>query len=144
MTAITQSADEGDERDEYPGLEPIIARCRADGGVTKTTLGELRTALGYGRLGRWVLGAISEALDESGLGHFPTNLLQPQINDEPRQTQELWLFIQDESPIARVINAVLAPEDDAEVRSVLVAIRLDDEAELTPEQKLERVRAIVG
>lgn len=130
--------------DPYVGLDPLIRRCKDEGGLVVTTLLELREALGYGRLGKWVLAEIAGAIQEKGLGYFPTAILTPEINTQPRQYEEVWLYIRDDSPTARVIDAVLDPKDHDDVRTTLVAVRLDDEPDLTPEQKLERIRAIIG
>ncbi|MFG3522031.1 hypothetical protein ACGF5S_17310 [Nocardia nova] len=125
-------------------LNVLEARCDEEGGLTQTTLGELRDALGYGRLGRWVLTEIAEALAAHRLGYFPGNLLAPEINAEPRQWQSVWLYRKDRSPLARVLDAVLDPGDTELVRATLTSVRIDDEAGLTAEQKIERIRAIVA
>lgn len=125
------------------GLNLIHARCVEEGGLTIATLKELREALGYGRLGKWVLGEIAEALDQEQLGYFPIGMLMPETNPEPRQWDEVWVYRKDSSPLARVLEAALNPGRAEDVRATLTAVRLDDEAGLTAEQKIERIRAIV-
>jgi hypothetical protein len=127
------------------GLALINARCAEEGGLTQASLQELRKALGYGRLGKWVLEEIKNDLENYRLGWFPTNLLEPEINSEPRQWQQIWIYRKDDSPLARVLDAVLTEEAPGEqVRATLTGIRLSDEAGLTAEQKIERIRQIVA
>ncbi|MRH93333.1 hypothetical protein GFY24_38970 [Nocardia sp. SYP-A9097] len=127
------------------GLALIDSRCSEEGGLTQASLQELREALGFGRLGKWVLEEIKKDLESYRLGWFPTNILEPEINAEPRQWQQVWIYRKDESPLARVLDAVLTDNAPADrVRATLTGIRLSDEVGLTAEQKLERIRQIVG
>ncbi|MGV9584423.1 hypothetical protein [Nocardia farcinica] len=126
------------------GMTPIEARCDAEGGLTVATLKELRDCIGRSKLGKWVLGEIAEALDEHRLGYFPTGVLVPETNPEPRQWQEVWVYRKDNSPLARVVDTILDPGRPELVRATLASVRIDDEAGLTAEQKIERIRAIVG
>lgn len=126
--------------DTAPG---IAARCRADGGLTEATLGELRDELGYRKLGRWVLAEIAETLRATGLGFFPSQRLNAELNTEPRQWQTVWIYVRDGGPRARVIDAVLQP-DDCDVRAELDVIGTKNLAALTPQQKLERIQDIVN
>ncbi|MEH1056038.1 hypothetical protein V6U89_12590 [Micromonospora sp. CPCC 206171] len=128
------------EMDTAPG---IAARCRADGGLTEATLGELRDELGYRKLGRWVLAEIAETLRATGLGFFPPQRLNAELNTEPRQWQTVWIYVRDGGPRARVIDAVLQP-DDCNVRAELDVIGTKNLGALTPQQKLERIRDIVN
>lgn len=75
--------------------------------IVVTTLGELRTAIGYDRLGVVVLGIIEDQLEGAGLGYFPPTLLKPE-NREPRQHQELRVYRKGNG-VGRVIDAVLKP-----------------------------------
>ncbi|MEU1752480.1 hypothetical protein ABZ436_07480 [Micromonospora matsumotoense] len=128
------------ERDTAPG---IAARCRADGGITEATLGELRAELGYRKLGRWVLEEIANTLRATGLGFFPPQRLDAALNTEPRQWQTVWIYDRDGGPRARVIDAVLQP-DDCDVRGELGVIGTNNAAGLTAQQKLDRIRDIVS
>ncbi|MDI5936782.1 MULTISPECIES: hypothetical protein [unclassified Micromonospora] len=121
----------------------IAARCRANGGLTEATLGELRDELGYRKLGRWVLAEIAETLRTTGLGFFPPDRLRAELNTEPRQWQTVWIYDRDGGPRARMIDAVLQP-DDCDVRGELEALGTKNLAGLTPRQKLERIRDIVN
>ncbi|MDG4816649.1 hypothetical protein O7628_14220 [Micromonospora sp. WMMD956] len=121
----------------------IAARCRANGGLTEATLGELRDELGYRKLGRWVLAEIAETLRTTGFGFFPPDRLRAELNTEPRQWQTVWIYDRDGGPRARMIDAVLQP-DDCDVRGELEALGTDNLAGLTPRQKLERIRDIVN
>ncbi|MDW3845356.1 hypothetical protein NMK34_01895 [Micromonospora sp. BRA006-A] len=128
------------ETDTAPG---IAARCRADGGLTEATLGELRDELGYRKLGRWVLAEIADTLRATGLGFFPPHRLDAALNTEPRQSQTVWIYVRDGGPRARVIDAVLQP-DDCDVRAELDVIGTKNPAGLTARQKLDRIREIVN
>ncbi|MFI7519059.1 hypothetical protein OG994_22935 [Micromonospora globbae] len=121
----------------------IAARCREDGGLTEATLGELRDELGYKKLGRWVLAEIAETLRATGLGFFPPERLNAELNTEPRQWQTVWIYQRDGGPRARVIDAVLQP-DDCDVRAVLDGIGAGNLAALSPEERLRRIREIAN
>ncbi|MEV4654912.1 hypothetical protein [Micromonospora sp. NPDC049301] len=128
------------EMDTAPG---IAARCRADGGLTEANLGQLRDELGYRKLGRWVLVEIADRLRASGLGFFPPERLDAELNTEPRQWQKVWIYVRDGGPRARVIDAVLQP-DDCDVRAELDVIGSKNLVALTPQQRLDRIRDIVN
>lgn len=94
-----------------PVTSNITARVNEAGGLLKITLGDLRDELGFSRLGKHVLGRMAQHLTVNNLGFFPTDFLDPEWNDEPRQWQELWVFIEDGSPRAAVLRAVGNPEE---------------------------------
>ncbi|WP_371498373.1 hypothetical protein OG871_20225 [Kitasatospora sp. NBC_00374] len=77
------------------GTGPVAERCRAAGGLVRTSLGELRQELGYGRLGRHALEEVAESLTADGLGWFPAWRLSPKQNDEPHKEQELRVYARD-------------------------------------------------
>lgn len=81
------------------------------GGLVKVTLGTLREEMGYGRLGKHVLTNLEQHLTENGLGYFPLEMLDPILNESPRQWQEIYVFVDDESPKANVFKAVADPEN---------------------------------
>lgn len=110
------------------------------GGMKRVSLGDLRRELGYERLGKWVIEEIATGLEEDGLGYFPMKYLDPAQNETPRQDQSVWVYEQDGGTRARVINAVLDPDH----YDVTVALGELGESQLTPEQKLERIRMILG
>ncbi|MEO3892382.1 hypothetical protein [Nonomuraea sp. B5E05] len=120
----------------------IAARCRAQGGLIEVNLGDLREELGYKKLGKWVLIEVAEALGRDQLGYFPEDVLDPQHNTVPRQSQTVWIYENDDGARAQVINAVLHP-DQRDVRAALDVLTDHGEA-LTPEQKLDRIRDLVG
>lgn len=101
--------------------------------VLVTTLGELRTALGYDRLGRYVLGQIRDELDSHNLGYFPTGVLE--TNDEPRQYQEVRVYKRN-SDAGKVIRAVTHPSP---VGDQLLAASVGSSADST----LDKIRALV-
>ncbi len=90
-----------------------------------------------------MFGEIADALDDHRLGYFPTEILVPETNPEPRQWQEVWIYRKDNSPLARVVDTILDPGRADLVRATLASNRIDDEAALTAEQTIERIRAIV-
>ncbi|MFD5140612.1 hypothetical protein ACFWMX_30955 [Streptomyces sp. NPDC058378] len=120
----------------------IAARCRAEGGLMEVNLGDLREELGYKKLGKWVLVEVAEALGRDKLGYFPEGMLDPQHNTVPRQAQTVWIYENDGGLRAQVISAVLHP-DRRDVRAALDAL-VDHGEALTSEQKLDRIRDLVG
>lgn len=108
----------------------------------KTKLGALREEIGYKKLGRYVLEEIADNLGREGLGFFPKDVLDPRCNVVPRQTDEVWIYVRDNSRRARVLDAVLYP-DQTNVRSVLAGLAADDLAALTAEERLQRIWEIV-
>ena len=123
------------------GIEQIVERCRKEGGLSEETLGDLRTALGYKKLGRWVLAEVAEALGKAGLGYFPDSALDPERNHEPRQWQTIWIYERNGDLRAQVIDTVLNPAKN-DVRAILDGLVGRTEA-LTAEQKLDRIRQLV-
>lgn len=96
-----------------------IAKVVSDGGgLVKVTLGELRDEMGYHRLGKHVLTSMEQHLTENKLGYFPTDVLDPIINSEPRQYQELFVFVDDDSPKAEIFRAVADPEEHSLVEAI--------------------------
>jgi hypothetical protein len=81
-------------------------------------------------------------LPKDKLGHFPQGLFDPQCNTVPRQAQTVWIYGNDGGNRARIINAVLRP-DQRDVRAALDALA-DHSEVLTPEQKLDRIRDLVS
>jgi hypothetical protein len=120
----------------------VAQRCRTEGGLIKATLGELREELGYRKLGRWVLAEIAETLESAGVGFFPRDLLNADLNTEPRQWQMVWIYDRDGGPRARVVDAILDP-DKHDVPAVLDGLVAGDASALSPEQKLIRIRDLV-
>ncbi|RKN31628.1 hypothetical protein [Micromonospora musae] len=121
----------------------ITTRCREAGGLTEATLGELRDELGYKKLGRWVLAEIADALKAAGLGFFPPDRLNAELNAEPRQWQTVWIYQRDGGARARVIDAVLQP-DECDVRGVLDGLGAGNLTALSPAERLSRIREIVN
>src|SRR3954452_20451855 len=117
----------------------IAARCRAEGGLIEVSLGELRQELGYKKLGKWVLVEVAEALNEDKLGYFPEEVLDPQHNTVPRQAQTVWVYENDGGLRAKVIDAVLHP-DQHDVQAALEGLAGGHSEMLSPEQKLDRIR----
>lgn len=74
--------------------------------VVVLTLGDLRKAIGYERLGKYVLDEISSSLEGEGLGYFPLDVIQ--ANPEPRQWHEVRVYRRGKG-IGKVIQAVTDP-----------------------------------
>lgn len=121
----------------------IAARCRAEGGLIEVSLGDLRQELGYKKLGKWVLVEVAEALGNNKLGYFPEGVLDPQHNTAPRQVQTVWIYENEGGPLAKVVDAVLHP-DQHDVRAALDGLAGGHSEALTPEQKLDRIRDLIG
>ncbi|WP_050800384.1 hypothetical protein [Streptomyces himastatinicus] len=115
----------------------------ASGGLLETSLGQLRDELGYKKLGKGILEQIVKALGKQELGYFPQWVLDARCNTEPRQGNKVWVYVRDNSTRARVLDAILCPEQ-ANVRSVLDGLVSGDLAALTAEEKLKRIREIVN
>ncbi|KIF67607.1 hypothetical protein HY68_01515 [Streptomyces sp. AcH 505] len=111
-------------------------------GLFETTLGILREELGYKKLGKWILEEIVESLGKEGLGYFPNEILDPRCNTEPRQWHKVWVYVRDNSTRARVLDAVLHP-NQSNVRSVLDGLAGGDLSALTPDERLKRIQEIV-
>jgi hypothetical protein len=103
-----------------PSMKTIADDCDENDGILQVTLGTLRDAVGAGKLGRWVLGRIAEELASEGLGYFPIDLLDDEVNDQPRQQQEIRIYRKGPGTIARAIEAVLqpTPRGDATLRGL--------------------------
>lgn len=121
----------------------VGVRCRREGGLIEVTLGDLREELGYKKLGKWVLVEVAEALGKAKLGYFPPEMLDPLLNTVPRQGQSVWIYDKDGGPRAQVIDAVLHP-DKHDVRAALDGLAGGHTDALSPEQKLDRIRELVG
>lgn len=123
-------------------LQEIHTRCVDDGGLTRVNLGDLRTALGYRKLGKFILTEISEELEGSDLGYFPQETLDARCNAEPRQHHEIWVYLRDGSTRSAILDAVLYPER-VNVRRILDGLADGNLGALSPEEKLDRIREIV-
>lgn len=119
----------------------VAERCHAAGGLTRTTLGELREELGYGRLGRRVLDEAAESLTLDGLGWFPAWRLSAK-NDRPHKDQELWVFARDGGLRCQIISAIQEP-DGCDVPAVLNGLLNGRPQDLSPMDKLGLIREIL-
>jgi hypothetical protein len=141
----TESITTEQERDGADDGTPGIAeRCRAAGGLTQTTLGELREELGYKKLGTGVLAEIEEHIIAAGLGFFPIWKLRHVTNTDPRKEQRLWVYDLDGSARTAVIEAIVDPENCPDVLGTLAGLVSGDHAALTPHQKLDLIREIAA
>ncbi|WP_126639941.1 hypothetical protein [Embleya hyalina] len=125
-------------------LADLANRCRAADGLLKVSLREMREELGYGKLGKWVLVALAEALQAEQIGSIPLWILDPRINDEPRQEQTIWLYdIAEGSGFAQAMEIAADPTqyEDSAIRDVYDRLVVD-EVGMTAEQKLARIRRL--
>jgi hypothetical protein len=74
--------------------------------VVVVTLGDLRKAIGYDRLGRYVLDELASSLEGEGLGYFPLSMIKD--NPEPRQWQEVRIYRRG-TGLSKLIQAVTDP-----------------------------------
>lgn len=127
-----------------PKVTGIRARVEEAGGVTKITLGDLRDELGYARIGKRILGTMSEHLSENGLGYFPGGTLDAKANPEPRQWQEVWIYERDGSAKSAVLDAVAFPESHDLVAALnMFSEDAPDFKSLDADQRLAFIRAAV-
>ena len=101
--------------------------------IVVVTLGELRKAIDYDRLGKYVLAQLGARLEGEGLGYFPIDLIDN--NAEPRQGQQVRIYRRG-TGVGKLIQAVTnpSPGGDRELSKSSSA----DENEI-----LEKVRALV-
>lgn len=126
------------------GTKKIHDRVTDSGGITKISLGELRDELGYARIGKKILGTMSEHLSESNLGYFPGGTLDAEQNPEPRQWQEVWVYERDGSAKSAVLDAVADPDNHDLVAALsMFSEGTPDFASMDAEQRLAFVRAAV-
>lgn len=126
------------------GTKKIHDRVQGAGGITKITLGELRDELGYARIGKKILGTMSEHLTENNLGYFPGGTLDSEQNPEPRQWQEVWVYERDGSAKSAVLDAVADPENHDLVAALnMFSEGAPDFGSMDAEQRLAFIRAAV-
>lgn len=83
-----------------------ISNSISDDSVLVTTLGELRSAAGYNRLGPGVLKDIAVKLRGIGATYFPYHVIEE--NPQPRATDEVRLVPSD-SQVGKIVDAVQTP-----------------------------------
>ncbi len=98
----------------YTGMSEVGDAVDENGGLLAVSLGELREALGYNRLGVRVLGQIATSLAGEGLGYFPEWVLTDQ-NPAPRYGDVVRVFRKG-TGVAEVVTAVLEPTDRGDER----------------------------
>ncbi|MDQ8045237.1 MAG: hypothetical protein REI11_11585 [Patulibacter sp.] len=113
-----------------------------DQAVVATTLGELRKAIEYERLGKYVLGHIRSRLQGEGLGCFPAELLDPDHNSTPRQDQTVRVYRLG-STVADLVQAVLDPSPTGDRALRQANEGKDDAAALAAAVTLEKIRELV-
>lgn len=92
----------------HDDIKAVKTAVEANGNLLQVTLGELREALGYNRLGVRVLQEIASALSGEGLGYFPLWVLD--ANDTPRYENSLRVYKKG-SAVGGAIDAVLEPSN---------------------------------
>jgi hypothetical protein len=91
--------------------DELRARVDQNGDVVTVTMGELRDIHRVGKLGRYVIDAISDRLHSVGLGHIPGGL---KLN----QDEQVRIF-RHGTKVADICQAVVKPgqANDAKIRS---------------------------
>ena len=126
------------------GTKKIHELVANEGGIIKVSLGQLRDELGHSRIGKKVLANMAAHLEESNLGYFPGGTLDPEVNPEPRQWQEVWIFERDGSAKSAVLDAVANPEQHDLVAALnMFSEGAPDFANMDDSQKLAMIRAVV-
>lgn len=98
---------------KYKSMKDVAAATKENGHLMPVTLGDLREALGYNRLGVRVLGEIAQKLSSDGLGYFPSSVLDD--NEVPRFDHEVRVFTK-RSPLGELVQAVLDPTNKGDER----------------------------
>lgn len=125
-------------------VKKIHEQVRENGGIVRINLGDLRDELGYARIGKKILAAMSDHLTESNLGYFPGGTLDADHNPEPRQWQEVWVYERDGSAKSAVLDAVSDPEGHDLVAALnMFSEGAPDFANMTADQRLSFIRAVV-
>ncbi len=113
----------------------LTERVNENSGLATATLGELREAAGFGKLGRYVLVEIRNGLGKSALGAFPGKLLDQKSNPDMNQHQWVRIFGLG-TAIERLVKAVESPDHIGDQE-------LLERASSGEADKLIRIRAIV-
>lgn len=119
----------------YNNMKDVAAAVSENGNLMRATLGDLREALGYTRLGVRVLGYIADGLDGEGLGYFPQWVLDGEINQAPRYGDVVRVFKKG-TAVGDVIMAVLEPTNAGDER-------LREYAGSDAAETLKRLRALL-
>ncbi len=114
-------------------FKEFAEQVEAEGDLKTFTLGDLRTALEFSKLGPRVLKAIDEALAGAGLGYFPRSVLEN--TDSPRAADVLRVYRKG-SALGSIVDAVLFPSaaGDDTLRGAA-----DDDAKAT----LEKIKTLL-
>lgn len=119
-----------------------LAERAIDDGVVSVKMGELRAALGYGRLGPHVNREIWEALDEAGLATYPVN-----PDRFPTKQWEPIRVFSKKSKIGRIVRLLDAPfEDDAKTEAndrKIANLTREDEDAVALKRRIERAKRLL-
>ena len=88
------------------GLDAVARRVREHGGVLSVNMGQLRDAVGAGKLGSNVVAEISNGLRERGIRHYPEKL--------PTYQHEVVRLYEAGSHVGRLVEAVLTPGQEGD------------------------------
>lgn len=91
----------------FGSMQDVAAAVEESGDLLPVSLGELREALGYNRLGIRVLNEIAEKLAGEGLGYFPLDVLSDR-NDAPRYGDVVRVFKKG-TALGQVVTSILEP-----------------------------------
>jgi len=118
---------------KYDNMKDVAEAVQESGDLLVTSLGELREALDYNRLGVRVLQEIGRKLEGEGLGYFPEWVIDE--NSNPRYGDEVRVYKRG-TPIGDIVDAVLRPSNAGDER-------LRQEAGGDASELLNRIRALV-
>ncbi|MEW6048431.1 MAG: hypothetical protein AB1609_18465 [Bacillota bacterium] len=125
-------------------LDGIAQRVREHRGLLSVTMGELRDAAGFGKLGSNVVQRISQELANRGIRHFPRHL--------PTYQWEVVRLYESDSVAARLIKAAVTPgrEEDEVLRKALSVWQRRNSVGTAPDngqeesrEPIERIRELL-
>jgi hypothetical protein len=115
---------------KFKKLSELKDEVEEKGGAACVTMGQLRDALGYDKLGVHVRTEISRKLAGQGLGHKPA----PELPDYQHQDVLVYSL---GSKIAQVVDALDHPSEEGARK--LVEIMTNDAKDI-----LDRIKALLG
>ena len=97
----------------YKNMSDIAGAVDENGDLLAVSLGDLREALGFKRLGVRVLSEIANELRGAGLGYFPTDILED--NEVPRYGDWVRVYTK-RTQLGQLIESVIDPTDNGDER----------------------------
>ncbi len=104
--------------------------------IMVVSLQELREALDYKKLGPRVLVEVAQKLSGQGLGYFPRDTIDNNV--EPRAWEEVRVYLKD-SALGKVVQSVLDPTESGDTYLLELADGDNSAAEM-----LDAIRKVLG